>query len=188
MSNFGPPNAKGRSSGRLTGREKKLRGPPRDEPWVWLQRALIESPAWRSRGVNNIRFIEFLLAEHMAHAGRENGALMATYNQLCAWGVPRSEILKAIVEAEFLGLVRVTRGGYFGGKTECSLYRLTFYADREGNEATHEWKSRTEESIRLWRTQRKRGRKRKNKSSVRISEPDQVRLSVLDGGKSEKSA
>ena len=185
---YGKPDAKGRSSGKLAGREKKVRSPPKNEPWVWLPRSLVESAAWRLRGINCARFLDFLFSEHMCHAGRENGALKATYNQLTAWGIGRRYISAAIAEAEFLGLVRTERGGYFGGRTEYSLYRLTFYADMDGNYPTNEWKSRTEESIKLWRKQRSRNRCSKNKSSVHHRIPGQVHLRALDGGKAEKTA
>lgn len=179
---FGKPNAKGRSSGKLVGRAKKLRSPPGGMPWRWLTRELLESPAWRLRGVNTARLIDFLLVEDMNHAGTENGNLPATYNQLEAWGVGRRCIKGAIDEAEFLGLVRVEKGGYFGGKTEMSLYRLTFYADREGNPATNEWKSKTEEIIKVWRKNQTCVRKSKNRSSVHHHKPDQVHLRALEGG------
>jgi hypothetical protein len=184
----GKPDATGRSSGRLTGRDKKLRSPPRDESWVWQPQSLINSDAWRLRSVNCARLIDFLFVEHDVHAGQENGALKATYGQLSAWGIGRRYIKGAIAEAEFLGLVRTERGGYFGGRTECSLYRLTFYADREGNYPSNEWKARTEEAIKSWRKQRSQNQQSKNRSSVHHHAPDQVHLRALDGGKMEESA
>ena len=88
MSGFGRPDATSRSSGRLSGsRAKKLRGPPKGESWVWLTRELVSSPAWRHRSINCVRFIDFLMAEHMNHSGFENGNLIATYDQLVAWGI-----------------------------------------------------------------------------------------------------
>lgn len=124
----------------------------------------------------------------MNHAGRENGALMATYNQLHEWGIGRRHIRAAIAEAEFLGLVQTERGGYFGGKTECSQYRLTFYADRNGNPATNEWKGKTAEAIKVWRDDQASVRRSKNRTSVHHRALDQVHLRALEGGKAEKSA
>ena len=111
MPGFGKPNATGRSSGKRTGRAARAHRPPKDEPWVWLTRELVSSPAWRSRSINCARLIDFLMVEHKNHAGTENGNLMATYDQLVPWGLTRSEIRAAIDEAEFLGLVRFERGG-----------------------------------------------------------------------------
>ncbi len=110
-SSFGKPDATGRSSGKLTGRLKKLKGPPKDEPWCWQPRELITSDAWRAMGINTFRLINALLVEHMNHAGKENGNLMATYDQMVAWGIGRRFVNDAIAEAEFLGLIRADRGG-----------------------------------------------------------------------------
>jgi hypothetical protein len=52
------------------------------EPFVMLPRSLIQSDAWRSAGINARRFVDFLLLEHMAHGGKENGKLKAPYRQL----------------------------------------------------------------------------------------------------------
>ena len=82
MPNFGKPDASGRSSGKLTGERKKLRQPPKGEPFVWLTRELLTSPAWRAMSPNAARLIDFLLVEHTNHAGTENGNLLATYDQL----------------------------------------------------------------------------------------------------------
>ena len=79
------PNNTGRSSGKLSSnRAKKLLGPPKDEPWFWLSHELVSSPAWRSRSINCVRLIDFLMVEFMNHAGTENGNLKATYDQLAA--------------------------------------------------------------------------------------------------------
>ena len=114
MAGFGRPNATGRSSGIRTGKAGKFHRPPKDEPWGWLTRELLSSPAWRLRSINSIRLIDFLMVEHMNHAGTENGNLNATYDQLKEWGLTRSEICAAIEEACFLGLVRVVRGAVAG--------------------------------------------------------------------------
>ena len=132
MPAFGKPDATGRSSGKLGGRERRINLPPEGEPWCWLTRELLTSPSWLSRSINCRRLIDFLLIEGCNHAGRENGALKATYDQLELFGLSRRLIRSAITEAEFLGLIRTEYGGYFGGVTECSEYRLTFYADRNG--------------------------------------------------------
>ena len=86
---FGKPDATGRSSGKRTGRRKKLRQAPEGEAWVWLTRDLLESPAWNALSPNARKFIDFLLIEYMAHAGFENGALVATYDQLAEFGLSR---------------------------------------------------------------------------------------------------
>ncbi len=184
MPRFGRPNATGRSSGKRTGKEASIYRPPKGEPFVWLTRELVSSPAWRSRSINCARLIDFLMVEHMNHAGTENGNLKATYDQLAAWGLTRSEICPAIEEAGFLGLVRSMRGGRWAGTNQPSIYRLTFLADREDNPATNDWKGKTTEAIETWRkdrTQRNRARRERRQKQIpsATSRTTVVRLSEL---------
>ena len=111
-------------------------------------------------GVNTYRLISFLLLEHQSHAGTENGNLMATYDQLKIYGLNRNRISRAIDEAEFLGLIRVNRGGFRILSNQPSTYRLTFYADRDGNPATNEWTGKTKEAIREWQADQRMRRKK----------------------------
>ncbi len=171
MPQFGKPDATGRSSGALTGRRRKIGQPPKDEPWLWLTRELICSPSWRAMSVNTFRLISFLLMEHANHASRENGNLMATHEQLHASGLSKNLIRDAVLEAEFLGLLRYERGGRWARTNTPSRYRLTFYADRNGNPATNEWKAPTESAIHTWKTNRAEARSgarrcRRNKPKV----------------------
>ena len=113
------------------------------------------------RSVNTARLIDFLLIEHRNHAGLENGNLKATYDQLVEYGLTRSEIKAAILEAGFLGLVKVTyEGGRYAGNNQPSTYRLTFYADKEGGPATNQWKGKTIEAIGEWKQDQAAGKKR----------------------------
>ena len=144
MPRFGKPDSTGRSSGKHSGRRRRAQQPPKGEPWAWLTRELIASPAWRSRSVNLRRLMDFLLIEHMNHAGTENGHLKATYDQLEAYGLTRGTISKAIHEGELRGLLEVNHGGRWNLTNQPSTFRLTFYEDRFGNPATNEWKRVTE--------------------------------------------
>ena len=188
---YGKPNATGRSSGKRTGRAAKAHRPPKDEPWIWLTQELISSPAWRYRSINCVRLIDFLMTEHMHHAGRENGNLMATYDQLVPWGLTRSEICAAIDEAEFLGLVRFERGGRWADTNKPSIYQLTFQADRDDNPPTNEWKGKTFEAIETWkqdRAQRNRRRRERQKKQIHGAtfRTTVVRLPELRDGNREK--
>ena len=187
MASYGRPNATGRSSGKRTGKAGKAHRPPKGEPFVLLTRELVSSPAWRSRGINAIKLIEFLMVEHMNHAGTENGNLNATYDQLAAWGLTRSEICAAIDEAGFLGLVRFVRGGRWAGTNQPSTYRLTFQADREGNPPTDNWKGKTVSAVETWKQDRaERNRKQRERPQKQIpsatSRTTVVRLSELRDG------
>jgi hypothetical protein len=136
---------------RLSFKAKDVNRPPRGEPFVWHQVELLRSPPWRSRSINCVRLIEFLLVEQMAHAGLENGNLLATFDQLVAWGIGRRLVTDTVDEAEALGLIEARRGGRKGlVANHLSTYRLTFYASRcklEG-EAPY-WSAPTDEWKRL---------------------------------------
>ena len=164
---FGKPDATGRSSGKHTGHDRKLRSPPKGEPFVWLTRDMLASPAMRAMSLTARRLLDFLLLEDMSHAGSENGNLMATQNQLTAFGLTRRLIAGAIRELVFLGLVRVDHGRLTrGGVTTPNLFRLTFYADAEGHPATNEWKGTTNEAIAVWKADRKRAARRAPREDI----------------------
>ncbi|MGH6670447.1 MAG: hypothetical protein ACRECV_00545 [Xanthobacteraceae bacterium] len=143
MSDFGKPDATGRSSGKLMRPERKLLGPP-PGGFIWLSPPLVQSDAWRSMSGYCHRFISFLMAEHMSHAGRENGRLHATFAQLVAFGMSRRKIEATINEAVERGLVAIERrGGLYGveGQRTSSLFRLTWIGCvNPPRIATNEWK------------------------------------------------
>ncbi len=147
-------NATGRSSGKVAGRKGRINRPPKGEPWVWFTRDFVASPSWRLQSINCRRLIDALLLDHIAHAGTENGNLMATYDQLVGFGAGRRHIRRAIEEAEYLGLIRYSRGGRWAGTNQPARFRLTFYADKDGTPPTNEWKSRAEEEIKNWKSKR----------------------------------
>lgn len=167
----GRPDATGRSSGALSGRDRKTHSPPKGEPWVWMTLELLASPAWKALSINGRRLVEFLMVEHRNQGGRENGNLLAPYDQLVPWGLTRCCIREATKEAEFLGLLHVGRGGRWAGTNVPSTYRLTFYADRDGNPPTNGWKGKTAEAIATWHQdeiRRRRGRRSKRPKIVSI--------------------
>ena len=151
---FGKSDATGRSSGKMTAADRKRRGPPQGEPWTWLPRELLASPSWRALSINGHRLMSFLLIEHCNHAGRENGRLMATHDQLRAYGLTGDAIRKAIDECVEFGLIEHTRGGRWGGTNKPSVFRLTFYADAEESPPTNDWKRFTEAHLLEWRKRR----------------------------------
>src|SRR3546814_2347013 len=135
------PDRRGGSAGKLAGKKaREWCGPPKDEPWAWLSRELGESEAWRGRSIHCEKLMDFLLLDHMANAGRENGRLMATYDHLAAFGISRRKIRGAIREAEQRGLIHVEHGGRWNMTNKPSLFLLTFYADHAGAPANTRWK------------------------------------------------
>ncbi len=181
---FGKPDVTGRSTNRLNGREGKLRKAPKGEPWAWVTRELLTSAAWRGLSVNGRRLMDFLLVEHMNHAGLSNGALCATYDQLAEFGVTRSEIPRAIRECEGLGLIRVEHGGRWNMTNQPSRFRLTFYADDAGRPATNDWKRTTRETIKRLRqkaAELQRKKKQKSQSRTRTTVPLVPALRIVGG-------
>ena len=81
------------------------------EAFVKLPRHVIESQAWRSLSINARRFVDFLMLEHMRHAGTRNGKLLAPRRQLEAAGMGARHISAAIAETTSRGLVLMKRSG-----------------------------------------------------------------------------
>ena len=94
-------------------------------------RELLTSDAWRSQGINTVRFIHFLLLEHLRHGGQENGKLKAPRRQLRAFGIGARHVSTAIAEAEKLGLVICHKRGM----RTATQYRLTWLEGHDGERA-----------------------------------------------------
>jgi hypothetical protein len=118
----------------MTGRAQR---PPSGEPWIWLTRELVASPAWQSLGINARRFIDFLMIEHMRQGGRRNGFLLAPWRQLYAFGIGAHFVNAAIEETERAGLVDCKRG--IGRRP--STYSLTWLTLSDGSDATNRWRT-----------------------------------------------
>jgi hypothetical protein len=132
----------GRSDGlpdRLVRRRNK---PPVDEPWVWLTRTMLESPAWRALSGAGKRVIERVAIEDMAWGGKKNGSLKVTYRNFEQHGIRKNSIADAIDEAVTLGWIIVTkRGGYSSGNQKhCNEYQLGWKCDHRGIAAPNLWK------------------------------------------------
>jgi len=108
----------------------------RTEPFVMLPLSLVESAAFRSLSINGWRFIRFLMAEHMRHAGKANGLLLAPRRQLRAAGIGSHHVSPAIEETERLGLVDCRRGV---GR-QPSVYALTWLPMADGTEPSNRWR------------------------------------------------
>jgi hypothetical protein len=102
---------------------------------------MIRSPAWQVLSLTARRVLDLLESEYCRSAGKDNGKLVLTYEQLVERGIDRHAIAPAIRELVSLGFVEITqkgRGGNADFRRE-SRYRLT-YLWRAPNVATHEWR------------------------------------------------
>ena len=104
--------------------------------FVMLRKELLASDAWRSLSINARRFLDFLMLEHLAHGGKENGNLKAPSRQLYAFGIGAHQLTAAIFEAEQTGLVDCHRGGM----RVATDYSLTWLPLHDGSPATDRWR------------------------------------------------
>jgi len=139
----------------MANRRKKPNSPP-DEPWIWLTRRMLESYAYQGLGINARRVLDFLMVEHMCHAGTENGRLLAPYKQLVKFGVAKSEICAAIDELEAFGFIDISRGMRLGGRSQASRYRLTWLLTAQGEPASDRWTKISKATVTAFRLERKR--------------------------------
>jgi hypothetical protein len=110
--------------------------PPEGVPWIWMTREFLASDAWRSANSSVIRFVSFLMLEHMNHAGTQNGNLKAPYRQLETFGISARRLAAAIRTAGDLGLVDSQRRGMRVATT----YALTWLPLCDGTPATNRWR------------------------------------------------
>jgi hypothetical protein len=121
------------------------------EPFVMLPRSLLQSPAWHSLGISARRLIDFLMLEHIRHAGKRNGFLVAPQRQLVTFGVHPSLVQSAIREAQKAGLVDCIRGT---GRVP-NRYTLTWLPRADGGEPTNRWRGYEQQMAEVIPLQRK---------------------------------
>jgi hypothetical protein len=136
--------SKSKSSGRGAG----ANSPPTGEPWVWIPRSVLINPGFLRLSVTAWRVLGFLLEQHVAHGGKENGRLMCPYNQLSRRGCSRHAISGAMEELQSFGFVKFTKGARQSGRPGATKARITFYkVDGALGSATNDYKRNTLESI-----------------------------------------
>ncbi|MGH6987324.1 MAG: hypothetical protein ACRED9_10870 [Caulobacteraceae bacterium] len=107
---------------------------------------MIASLSYCALGVHARRILDFLMVEHVAHGGRENGRLAATYRQLERFGLTKADIRKGLAELELTGFVNITEQGWRqAGGGAPSRYALTWLptmigAPDDAEPATDAWK------------------------------------------------
>jgi hypothetical protein len=110
-------------------RPERVRDIPPGEPWVPHSAALLASDAMRSLSRLAFLMLMRLEVEHCAHAGKENGYLVVTYNQFVDFGILRRLVRPTIAELQSVGLLVVEHKGRYGpgrNKTDANQYRLTY--------------------------------------------------------------
>lgn len=142
------------------------KSPNRSEQFVKHPRDLIESDAWRSMTINEHRFVERLEIDHLTHAGRENGKLRATYEQLEAFGIGRRLIARTCDSLQQKGIIDATKGGM----RIATRYALTWLPLHDGSGPSNRW--RTYKSPK----RRRPAKTRKTQNLVHEGAPDCVHL------------
>lgn len=97
--------------------------------------SLLESRAWKKLGVNEKRFLEYLMVQNMRRAGRINGEITAPHRELVDSGIGGRFISKVISNLEGRGLIKRFRHDAYSPHT----YALTWLSCR-GAPPTNEWK------------------------------------------------
>lgn len=158
----------GRSTGTFAdARFKKLNKPPLGEPFIWITREMISSPAWRALSETALKVIFRVLEEHMAHGGGQNGALPVTYDDFQRYGLRRSSIKAALEEAIALGFLERTKPGvrsYAEFKGAPAHYRIAWLPTYGGARPTRRWAriqtlEEAREAVRASRSRHTRQRK-----------------------------
>jgi hypothetical protein len=132
---------------RRTPRSKWSKGAKQTIPDYFVARLveMMNSSAWRTLSLSARRLLDFLDIENRRHGGKRNGQLIATFEQLAAYGMAdRHCIAPAIREAVALGFLVVTRQGVAGNADErqASQYRLTYHpAEGVPGYGSNEWRT-----------------------------------------------
>jgi hypothetical protein len=108
--------------------------------WIAHRLTLVVSPPWRLRPKPLMTILERLEVEHMRHAGKENGNLCVSYDQLVEAGVSRKMIRAAENAGEALGLLAVKPSETLQGNIRgASEYRLTYVPEKGRRAPSDEW-------------------------------------------------
>ena len=118
-----------------------------------LTHSLIGSPAYQRLNTPARKIFDFLVLEHLAHGGAENGNLAAPYRQLQIFGISSRDIPKAFLMLDTYGLVKRTNGAFVSlGRQNMARYRLTMVPDKFGNLPTDDWKNVTLAKVEAYKT------------------------------------
>lgn len=114
---------------------------PRSEAFIKRRRSLNESAAMAALTLAAHRVLLRLEIELMAHAGKNNGKLICTFDNFVAFGIRRMSVAPAIRLLVNVGLVEITlRGWRLAAHGRAARYRLT-YLEAFGKPPTDEWRA-----------------------------------------------
>lgn len=116
----------------------KAKTPPGDT-FVKLTRDLLECPDLPALSGNALRFLLFLMREHLRQRSQHNGRLKAPHRQLVEFGIHAEYVAPAIREVEQIGLVDCHRGGMRVATT----YTLNWAPFPDGTMPARRWKIAT---------------------------------------------
>ncbi|WP_157861973.1 hypothetical protein [Methylobacterium sp. Leaf361] len=137
-------DATGRSTGKLADpRSQKANSPPKNEPWIWLTQAILESFAWRALSGGAQKVVCRVALEHMLHGGSQNGDLPVPWSDFETYGIGSASVLPALEEAIAVGLIQRTDPGHkaWGGfKGRAARYRLCWLPTHDGHPAVESWR------------------------------------------------
>jgi hypothetical protein len=138
---------------------------------------MLRSPAMRVLSLSGRRILDRLEIELADHGGRENGALICTWDDFVRFGIHRHAITEALAEVQALGFVVVTRKGRAGNREfrAATQYRLT-YRNTADASPTDDWNSiGTLDLAELVASRARagsRGQAKRNKRPVTVSAAD----------------
>jgi hypothetical protein len=177
-------------------REKDVGGPPEHSAWVWHTMELKRSPAWKGASINLLRLLNYLELEHLRHERKQNGDLLALYDDLVRFGITRGLILSTIREGEKRGLIEVEHVlRPRNGKRPPTRFRLTYLPTCSTDPKTKvvTWHRETDEWRRYVEPKRSgqpesrfKGRTAKNVFTRSEQEPKSVPIQEL-GSESDSS-
>ncbi len=151
--------------------------------YIIHSQALISSPAWRGRSHNLSRLLDFLELEHMAHGGKDNGRLLAPWNQLVQFGIGRRFVADVVDEGVERGLLDV-RKGVGRAPSNYTITYLPTFASGEENAPSDRWRAYEPVAVHLREPQRctKVNHKTRSGSPKCTTTPVAVHLSEVHEG------
>jgi hypothetical protein len=110
--------------------------------YVRLRGEMLESPARAALTLSARKILDRLEIELLRHGGKDNGALIVTYEDFKRHGIHHNAIGPALRELEALGFIEIVRRGFAGNadQRQPHMFRLTYLPTDSSKGPTDEWK------------------------------------------------